>query len=87
MNALQRAISLRQPPPSVIHHSDRGSQYCSGDYQKLLAKHEIVPSMSGKGNCYDCDCGDGVQDDQIRADLAHQLCQPPGRHQGHWQLH
>lgn len=53
MEALQRAIDLRQPPPGVIHHSDRGSQYCSNDYQKLLAKHKFVPSMSGKGNCYD----------------------------------
>ena len=53
MEALQRAINLRQPPPGVIHHSDRGSQYCSGDYQKLLAKHGFVSSMSGKGNCYD----------------------------------
>ena len=53
MEALQRAIALRQPEPGVIHHSDRGSQYCSGDYQKLLAKHKFMVSMSGKGNCYD----------------------------------
>lgn len=53
MEALQRAIALRQPPPGVIHHSDRGSQYCSGDYLKLLAKHKFKISMSGKGNCYD----------------------------------
>ena len=37
----------------LIHHSDRGSQYCSGDYRKLLPDHKIVASMSGKGNCYD----------------------------------
>jgi putative transposase len=53
MKALQRAIDLRGPSPGVIHHSDRGSQYCSGDYQKLLAKYKFVSSMSGKGNCYD----------------------------------
>ncbi len=53
IKALQRAIDLRGPSPGVIHHSDRGSQYCSGDYQKLLAAHKFVPSMSGKGNCYD----------------------------------
>ena len=35
------------------HHSDRGSQYCSHDYQKLLRKHGFKASMSGKGNCYD----------------------------------
>lgn len=53
MEALQRAIALRQPEPGVIHHSDRGSQYCSGDYQKLLVNHKFKISMSGKGNCYD----------------------------------
>ena len=53
MKALQRAVALRQPAPGVIHHSDRGSQYCSVDYQKLLQDHGFVPSMSGKGNCYD----------------------------------
>jgi putative transposase len=53
MEALQRAIALRRPLPGLIHHSDRGSQYCSGDYQKLLQAHNIKPSMSGKGNCYD----------------------------------
>ena len=53
MEALQRAIALRRPLPGLIHHSDRGSQYCSGDYQKLLLAHNIEPSMSSKGNCYD----------------------------------
>jgi len=53
MEALQRAIALRRPLSGLIHHSDRGSQYCSCDYQKLLKAHNIEPSMSGKGNCYD----------------------------------
>lgn len=53
LNALRRAIALRGPPPGLIHHSDRGSQYCSDDYQRLLKVQGIVPSMSGKGNCYD----------------------------------
>ena len=39
--------------PGLIHHSDRGSQYCSYDYQRLLKVHHMIPSMSGKGNCYD----------------------------------
>jgi transposase InsO family protein len=39
--------------PGLIHHSDRGSQYCSADYQADLQKHGILISMSGKGNCYD----------------------------------
>jgi putative transposase len=53
MRALRRAIALRSPPKDVIHHSDRGSQYCSEDYQKILKDGGFVISMSGKGNCYD----------------------------------
>ncbi len=53
LNALRRAIAIRRPPKGVIHHSDRGSQYCSDDYQKLLAAYGFIVSMSGKGNCYD----------------------------------
>jgi len=53
MEALQRAITLRSPAPGLIHHSDRGSQYCSADYQKLVQRHGFVASMSGRGNCYD----------------------------------
>ncbi|WP_311769170.1 IS3 family transposase [Novispirillum itersonii] len=53
LNALQRAIAMRRPPRGVIHHSDRGSQYCSEAYQKLLTGRGFVLSMSGKGNCYD----------------------------------
>lgn len=53
MRALDNAIALRTPLPGCIHHSDRGSQYCSHDYQKRLRQHNIKPSMSGKGNCYD----------------------------------
>ena len=53
ITALSRAITMRQPKPGLIHHSDRGSQYCSYDYRDLLNKHCIIASMSGKGNCYD----------------------------------
>ena len=53
LTALSRAIALRRPPLGLIHHSDRGSQYCSLDYQKLLAKQGMSASMSGKGNCFD----------------------------------
>jgi len=53
LNALRQAIVMRRPLPGLIHHSDRGSQYCSDDYQRLLKAQGIVPSMSGKGNCYD----------------------------------
>jgi len=53
IRALDMAIALRRPPPGCIHHTDRGSQYCSYDYQKQLRKHGFEVSMSGKGNCYD----------------------------------
>ena len=51
--ALKRAIALRAPGPGLIHHSDRGSQYCSYGYLRLLRTHDMLSSMSGKGNCYD----------------------------------
>ena len=51
--ALDMAVALRQPPKDCIHHKDRGSQYCSNEYQKRLKKHGFKVSMSGKGNCYD----------------------------------
>ncbi len=51
--ALVMAIHRNNPPKGVIHHSDRGSQYCSNAYQFLLKKHGFVCSMSGSGNCYD----------------------------------
>jgi putative transposase len=51
--ALRRALLMRRPPKGLIHHSDRGSQYCSIDYQAELKKHGVLISMSGKGNCFD----------------------------------
>jgi len=52
-NALNQAIGRRNPQAGLIHHSDRGSQYASGDYQSLLKEHGITPSMSRKGDCWD----------------------------------
>ncbi|KAB2952024.1 IS3 family transposase [Heliorestis acidaminivorans] len=46
-------MKKHRPPAGLINHSDRGSQYCSRDYQALLTKHQMRPSMSRKGNCYD----------------------------------
>jgi len=51
--ALRKALAIRRPMAGLIHHSDRGSQYCSMEYQALLKKHDVLISMSGKGNCYD----------------------------------
>jgi transposase InsO family protein len=53
IDALQMAIGVRQPPPGLLHHSDRGSQYASDEYQALLTRTRMVSSMSRKGNCYD----------------------------------
>jgi len=52
-DALTAALRRRRPAPGLIHHSDRGSQYTSRDYQQLLAAHGIIASMSRKGNCWD----------------------------------
>lgn len=51
--ALKMAIANRRPGTGLIHHSDRGSQYASDDYQQLLTWHDITPSMSRRGDCYD----------------------------------
>jgi len=53
IEALQMAIETRQPPPHLIHHTDRGSQYASDDYQALLTQAQMQVSMSRTGNCYD----------------------------------
>jgi putative transposase len=51
--ALDQAVCAKRPTPGLIHHSDRGSQYCSQDYQGLLRQFEMKASMSRRGNCYD----------------------------------
>ncbi|NRA32815.1 MAG: IS3 family transposase [Polyangiaceae bacterium] len=53
LKALERALRSRQPTSGLIQHSDRGSQYASHRYRKLLADWEAIASMSGTGNCYD----------------------------------
>ena len=51
--ALERALQTRRPAPGLVHHSDRGIQYASHQYRQLLESHQIIPSMSAQGNCYD----------------------------------
>src|SRR5678815_645840 len=51
--ALEHAIAERQPPPGLVHHSDRGVQYASGDYVRTLRKHHLIASMSRPANPYD----------------------------------
>lgn len=53
IDALQMAIWRRKMPRGVIIHSDRGSQYCSRNYQELLAANGFICSMSKRGDCYD----------------------------------
>jgi putative transposase len=53
VTALELAIVQRQPPPGLVHHSDRGLQYASEEYAKVLRLHGITPSMSRPANPYD----------------------------------
>jgi len=53
IQALFRAVRNQKPKPGLILHSDRGSQYCAHDYQKVLVQFGMLPSMSRKGDCWD----------------------------------
>jgi len=51
--SLLRAVAAKRPSPGLVHHSDRGSQYCALEYKKLLDQFGMRASMSRRGNCYD----------------------------------
>ena len=51
--SLLRALSSKRPSAGVLHHSDRGSQYCSQEYRSLLERFGLQTSMSRTGNCFD----------------------------------
>lgn len=51
--SLIRAVIAKRPTKGLMHHSDRGSQYCSQEYRSLLEQFGLQASMSGKGNCFD----------------------------------
>ena len=53
LRALKMALALWSPPPGCVFHSDRGSQYCSHDYQKILRDHGLRSAKSSKGKYYD----------------------------------
>jgi putative transposase len=53
IDALQMALGRRDPGKGLLHHTDQGKQYASGDYQKVLTDHGMICSMSRKGNCWD----------------------------------
>ena len=51
--SLFKAVAAKRPAKGLIHHSDRGSQYCSYEYRNILERFGLKTSMSRKGNCYD----------------------------------
>jgi putative transposase len=51
--SLYRAVSVKRPARGLMHHSDRGSQYCSYEYRRILERFDLEVSMSEKGNCFD----------------------------------
>lgn len=56
--ALRMAIAHRHPAAGLIHHTDRGVLYSSGNYRRLMAEHGLLPSMSRHGDCYDNACAE-----------------------------
>lgn len=56
LTALRKAIASRRPPPGLVHHSDRGTQYTGRAFQRLLSEHKMTCSMSRPGNCWDNAC-------------------------------
>ena len=65
---LAKAIAIRQPTPGLIQRAYRGSQYARDAYRKIRNAHNVIPSMSGKGNCYDTAMVDTVRT-TIKAEL------------------
>ena len=53
IDALRAAYWRKKPLPGLLHHSDRGSQYCSGTYRALQVSYKMKTSMSRKGDCWD----------------------------------
>jgi putative transposase len=53
IHALQKAVSNRKPAPGLVHHSDRGIQYASAEYGKVMDQHRMIASMSRLGNPWD----------------------------------
>lgn len=71
--ALRRALTSRRPQPGLLHHSDRGVQYACARYQRMLANHGIVSSMSRKGNCIDNAVAESFFS-TLKAELVHESC-------------
>jgi len=75
LRALQMAVAQRRPGPGLIHHSDRGSQYACGDYQKALQQRGMLPSMSRKGDCWDNAPGESLFG-TLKCELVHHWGRP-----------
>jgi putative transposase len=75
MQALFRAVAAKRPAKGLIHHSDRGSQYCAHAYQKLLRQFGMQASMSRKGNCWDNAPMESCWG-SLKTELVHQLRSP-----------
>src|SRR5208282_5364552 len=73
--ALTMAIQRQKPPPGLIHHSDRGSQYAATDYRKVLDGAAMIQSMSRKGNCWDNAPMESCFG-TIKTELVHHACYP-----------
>ena len=73
--ALTMAIQRQKPPPGLIHHSDRGSQYAATDYRKVLDGAGMIQSMSRKGNCWDNAPMESCFG-TIKTELVHHACYP-----------
>lgn len=79
ITALEQAITERQPPPGLVHHSDRGVQYASEEYVRILQKHQMIPSMSRPANPYDnAGCESFLKTLKRKADVAG--VKKPARH-------
>lgn len=70
LNALTMAVVARRPKPGLVHHSDRGSQYASGDYRRALDDNKMICSMSRKGDCWDNAVAESFWS-TIKAELIH----------------
>jgi transposase InsO family protein len=71
--ALTMAIQRQKPPPGLIHHSDRGSQYAAAGYRKVLGPAGMIQSMSRKGNCWDNAPMESCFG-TLKTELVHQAC-------------
>jgi len=72
LDALAMALKTRHPEPGLLHHSDRGVQYASVEYQSQLRDHDILCSMSRKGDCWDNAVAESFFS-TLKAELVHRM--------------